>query len=89
MRDASVVGTAAEILFTADDAPPASGVRRRAPRPPPLPPDAEVLTAVTVEVYDEVLALTEALAPLQGGWRVPSLRALDRLAWLMVDLLCA
>jgi hypothetical protein len=82
------VGTAAERLFTDDDAPPQSGVRRCAPRPP-APSHEEVLTEVTLEVYDEVRALTEALAPLQGGWRVPSLRALDRLAWLMVDVLCA
>jgi hypothetical protein len=113
-----------------DDAPPESGVRRRAPLPgiaAPLPAasDARVVAEVAEEVLAEVWELGRALAPLQGPWLglglglghlgaalltaarwrhegdhpalcigkrwpelVPGFAAMDRLAGLMVDVLC-
>jgi hypothetical protein len=117
------VASVAPLRFD-DDAPPPSGVRRRAPEAAtPLPSDAQVVAEVAGEALAEVWALWRALSPLQGPWLalgaaqagaallaaarwrhegedparcistrwpelVPGSAAMDRLAWMMVDVVC-
>lgn len=75
--------SAADARNDDDDAPPESGIRRRArptatlaPRPRATPdteaPSTDALAAITAEACLETWELTRRLMPLQGAWFLPS-----------------